>query len=445
MIFSEPLPFSQALETLRAKHLLPTNLSSAELRELDAGLRGRAMFSARTTKAQILQGCKDELKELMDGKTNIATARAKMQDLFDRLHYTPDRGFPGDEGLDIPPADKGELRDLSGNRRIDLVLDTNLSQMANRGFRAQGQSAFSLYAFPCYELVRIDPRRIPRGFKETKKGIVEVPDENWPSRWEQAGGEFYDGRMIARKDSDIWAALGDSGEFGDAMDTDVPPFAFNSGYGWRQVPREECVALGAIGEEDEIEPSASDMNRGLEISKRFDPEFLAALSAGLGRVLARNSADFEAKHPRGAGGRFGERTDIARQIKNGRRALRISLNQKRDMPAAVKRGNYRLDFDYGDPGKMKAASESGYGLSHAENKHPDELRRLPVTLARGSFHQHEEPHKVYVVHKNDVAILSHKERNDGTRSKTRLGVTSHFQDAKTALHAIGRTVLLGGR
>ena len=28
---------------------------------------------------------------------------------------------------------------------------------------------------------------------------------------------------------------------------------------------------------------------------------------------------------------------------------------------------------------------------------------------------------------------------------TRLGVTSHFQDAKTALHAIGRTVLLGGR
>jgi len=69
--------------------------------------------------------------------------------------YTPETGFRGDEDLDIPPAARGTLRDLSSRARIDLVLITNMRQCANYGFWKQGQTDFARWAFPCYELVRI--------------------------------------------------------------------------------------------------------------------------------------------------------------------------------------------------------------------------------------------------------------------------------------------------
>ena len=273
--FDEPIPFGAALDKLDAKKLLPTNLASAELRkEWDAELRQRAMFSARTTKAEILQQYKDEISDMLAGKTNIATARARMQDLFDALDYDSERGhFGTDDDDDIPPADHGSLRDLSSRGRIDLVLQTNVRQLANFGFYEQGQSATALYDFPCYELVRLYPRQIPRGFKAGKGGVVPAPGEDWPSRWAEVGGSFYGGRMIARKDDPIWLALGSS--FDDGLDAPWPPFAFNSGYGWREVPRTLAVSLGVISADDDVSPVKRTMNDGVQLSTgKLDPDLL---------------------------------------------------------------------------------------------------------------------------------------------------------------------------
>ena len=55
--------------------------------------------------------------------------------------------------------------------------------------------------------------------------------------------------MIARKGATIWEELGSAAIFDDALDTDHPPFAFNSGMGWRSVPRAECIRLGLIAED----------------------------------------------------------------------------------------------------------------------------------------------------------------------------------------------------
>lgn len=283
MAFDSPIPFDDALDELEAKELLPTALSSKGIREQwSADLRQRAIFSARTTKAGILQGYKDQVKDLLDGKVDIATARAKMQDMYDSLGYSPKSGFAASEEDDmIPPAEPGSLRDLSSNKRVDLVLQTNLRQVANFAFKEKGQTDQALFNYPCWELVRIYPRLVPRGEKLVKGEIVEDPGEDWPSRWESVGGEFYDGRMIARKDDDIWSELGDSGNFDDALDTDIPPFAFNSGYGWREVPRQECIDLGVIDDDTDIQGSSSEMNEGVEAAAKFDPEFLKALRDGL--------------------------------------------------------------------------------------------------------------------------------------------------------------------
>ena len=55
MIFTDPIPFTDALDELRAKRLLPTGMSSAEIRALDADVRLKSIFSARTTLAAPLR------------------------------------------------------------------------------------------------------------------------------------------------------------------------------------------------------------------------------------------------------------------------------------------------------------------------------------------------------------------------------------------------------
>jgi hypothetical protein len=61
---------------------------------------------------------------------------------------------------------------------------------------------------------------------------------NWTKRWQDSGGKIYsNGRMAAAIDDSIWLKISDFG-------FPFPPFAFNSGMGWRAVSREEFLDLG---------------------------------------------------------------------------------------------------------------------------------------------------------------------------------------------------------
>ena len=55
MSFTAPIPFRAAVQKLADKGVMPTDLSSDELRALDSAVRDRAFFSARTTNASYLQ------------------------------------------------------------------------------------------------------------------------------------------------------------------------------------------------------------------------------------------------------------------------------------------------------------------------------------------------------------------------------------------------------
>jgi len=67
------------------------------------------------------------------------------------------------------------------------------------------------------------------------------------------------GRMIALKADPVWGELGSYGNFDDALGVDHPPFAFNSGMGWREITRAECVALGVVGPDGQ---SIDEFHRG---------------------------------------------------------------------------------------------------------------------------------------------------------------------------------------
>jgi hypothetical protein len=231
MEFTEPIPFTEAVRAAQDRGLLPTNLSSDQIAEWDSELKELSVFSARTNHAGYVQDIKNTVVSIMQGEFNEATARAKLQEALQSLEYNPQRGgFPGLSDPNIPPAEPGTLRDLSSDARTQLVLRTQMRQMANRGYLEQGTTRSALFTFPAWELIRIYPR--------TKKR------DDWPQRFVEAGGQIHSGRMIALKSDPVWANLGNPAFFRDGIGTPYPPFAFGSGMGWRQVARAVCEQLG---------------------------------------------------------------------------------------------------------------------------------------------------------------------------------------------------------
>src|SRR4051812_17973956 len=98
MILSEPIPFRDALQSRAVKKVLPTNLTSAELMQLDAAIREKAMFSAQTLLEDYLKDISKKVETILnpvsvDGRTegmDTATARLQLKEQLRSLGYSPD-------------------------------------------------------------------------------------------------------------------------------------------------------------------------------------------------------------------------------------------------------------------------------------------------------------------------------------------------------------------
>lgn len=224
------------MKVVADKLAVGTDLSSGEIAATwTKEARKLSLFSARNTCAECLEDFRAPLLDYINGKTNEATCRQEMQKILDQYGYTPEKGFKEGE---VPSADEGSLRDLSSDKRVKLVIETNARLAANTAFMQAGQDPDRLDNYPAWELVRVYLRRVPRGSSEKDS------DLGWDERWVRAGGKLVDGRMVARKDDPIWDNLGDSGVFPDGTDSDTPPYAFNSGMGIVEISRDECEELG---------------------------------------------------------------------------------------------------------------------------------------------------------------------------------------------------------
>lgn len=250
------MPLEEALKILRAKRLVPTALSSADLRELAAEVKQAALFAARLTQLRPLQDLAAGLDAMLQGKATVADVKLIFSKTLEAMGYDAEAGgFPEDATGTVPAAARGSLRDLASQKRMELIIQTNYRMVANAAFvrRVTGDDQ-RRYQWPCFELVRIGPRRTPRGFVRRKDGLEVKPGDDWPSRWQAAGGELYDRgtRMIALKDSPVWQALGDgAGGYKDTLGNAFPPFAFSSGMGLREISREEALMLGVMDPDDQ--------------------------------------------------------------------------------------------------------------------------------------------------------------------------------------------------
>jgi hypothetical protein len=222
---------TDALTAAQKRGALPTRLGTAELRELGAEVLARSVFTARGTNAIFASKLKEVIDLLAAGDIGEGQARTALYEVLDALGYDVEKGgFPGEE---LEPGLKGTLQDLRSFRRLDLIVRTQRDLMQGAGAKMRGSEPDRLQQFPAYELVRVMAVEAPR---------------DWPSRWQIAGGTVRpDRRMIALKGAPIWGELGSYQNFSDALGVDHPPFAFNSGMGWRELSAEDVAAAKVTG------------------------------------------------------------------------------------------------------------------------------------------------------------------------------------------------------
>lgn len=440
---------SAAYALARKRGIYPTWMGTAEIRDLEAGIKERAVFSARTTNAVYLDALKQRIERfLADGYNgDMAKLRLELKDILTRLQYDPVKGFPGDEALGIPAARAGSLQDLSSDKRINLILTTQLQLMAGKGQEQQGLSEAALDLFPAYELVRLESRRVPREWLKDWKTAAENIE------WEGVSkSAFAEGRMIALKTSPIWAAIGSSALFDDALDVSHPPFRFNSGMGWQVRDREAALhwGLDVDGEAKMTVPpaikklppesistsglsqstlerlkstlaNAEAKNGRLTLESIFGnappppprkPRANAeALCAGLDCLLLLDSARLNMGTSSGAYKGWETRRK-KKQARLGAAALKkVIANQADKLSAMHVPGLGSVDFLWGARGAKAsnddgASHAGGWGIHHVFDKRGMRaMRRLPVVLAHGKVGRHEEPEKRYVRHAGWTAVV----------------------------------------
>lgn len=236
---------TDALLAAQERGLLPTSLGTEELRELGEQLLARSVFTARGINAVFVSELKDLIDKLAAGDMGEGQVRTALWEMGKALGYDAEMGgFPGEE---LEPAVRGSIQDLMSFKRRDLIVRTQRDLMQGAGLKIRGSDPDRLSEFPAWELVRNLSARVPRNWSG------DEPSRKDPrSRWVIAGGTLVDGnRMVALKGDPIWGELGSYGNFKDALGVDHPPFAFNSGMGWREISKEEVRALGITGPDGE--------------------------------------------------------------------------------------------------------------------------------------------------------------------------------------------------
>lgn len=229
---TEPLPFWEAVRRLAGRTSLPSRLGTDEWSAVPLAVRDRAFFSAGVESARVLDTMQRKITEALD-----LSSRDKGRAFMGRSKFVSEMR----QRLGAAPGDSRRMADLTSRRRLELIYDMNVAEAHEFGRFQMGQDPDLLDAYPAQELVRVELREEPR---------------DWRARWVDAGGRIYAGRMIARKDDDVWVRI-------SRFDRPYPPFDFNSGMGVEDVERWEAVELGVIPDDEVPAPVPMEYNEAL--------------------------------------------------------------------------------------------------------------------------------------------------------------------------------------
>ncbi|MDR1304468.1 MAG: hypothetical protein LBK76_04510 [Verrucomicrobiales bacterium] len=389
--------FKEAIALLDKQGLLPTTLGSREIQEkLSARVRQLAVFSAKMDDAEYLQGVDEVTRGVASGGMSVSEAKARLGDILRA------RGFAAEEG--------DELTDHTSDRRRQLVIETRVGLVRGYAANVARQNPDRLWLFPCNELVRRRQSRAPR---------------DWQERWLDAGGELYDGRMIAPVNDPVWTAI-------SRFDQPYPPFDFNSGMALKPVRRKEAIALGVIDAGEEVEPADVPLPEfsanisGLAAALQADLAADPALQIVDGVLMLANDGTSEGAvkgwETRRAGGWTPKEQAV--QHSRGLRAARRVLHEQRDAVSAMTHPEIGpIDFVY--------EGRNGTGLKHVIEKHGKaDLLKIPGIIAGGKMVSRQGER--IVLSKDDALVVLTKTEGKDRRHWVLTGYTPSASHQKAA-------------
>jgi hypothetical protein len=259
-------PLADAVSRMNAKMPIAKALTSAEWADVLLALRERSFWTARFAKADLLQLMHDMLQDRIELETHTSD---RGETMVSRDNFIGEMRDKLSASGYLPPAGKeGGLQDHTSTGRLGMIFDINTQQAQEFARFKAGSDEGALDAFPCQELYRAESRQVPRA---------------WHTRWGNAGGAFYQGRMIAPKDSRVWYAI-------SAFGTPFPPFDYQSGMDIRDISRREAESLGVIEAGQPVKRPDVGFNDSLEKSlEKYSPEIRASLMRDFGgRLVVEN-------------------------------------------------------------------------------------------------------------------------------------------------------------
>lgn len=229
----------EAAKKFGTKSVVASKLRTADWEKVPLAFRERSLFSAGVEHVRFLGTAQQKLKDAI-GLARERVARGEA--IVDRSSFIGDmRKLALGAGL----SDRtGGLTDVASQTRLGLIYDMQLRMAQGFAQRKMDLDPDVLDAFPAQELVREEDRKVPR---------------DWTARWQAAGGELVDGRMVALKTAPVWTKLS---RFG----TPYPPFDFGSGMGLNDIGRDEAEQLGLISPGEAVPPEDVSFNDQLEAS-----------------------------------------------------------------------------------------------------------------------------------------------------------------------------------
>jgi len=285
MIFRTPIPLTDALVHQAAKRVLALSpsIGTAEMDQLDAAIRAHSFYSARTPYASYLAETQSLIQNLVQPDAALtptglvtrkpgesispAQVRARMKKHLASLNYSPS------------PDQAGGLLDLSSDRRVNLIIDTQLKMSRGYGSWRQGQDPTVLQLWPADELYR---------------AMFRATERDWQTRWNAARSSLSSrttatratgksGPFVARKNDPIWSEI-------SRFKNPYPPFDYASGMRVRDVERRRAIALRVISATETVPPQRQPFPSESEsLPPNLPPLLVSALRAAFSEFRATAS------------------------------------------------------------------------------------------------------------------------------------------------------------
>jgi hypothetical protein len=255
MQFIKPLPFQEAIDKLGRKSIIGSALNSEQWSRVDAAILDRSFISATIENVRFLQRGKDSLGDFLDGAREVITlpdgTNTTVLKTGSRAAFVKQmQDFAIKEGMGpLDPLDKGTIKDITSEKRLGLIFDTQTRQAQDYGWWKQGQDPDVLNAFPAQRFIR--------------ERQVKEPRDNH---------RFHEGEVELKTNIGFWTAL--NRDFG------VPwgPWGWGCGHDVEDVDRAEAERRGLIQPGQTLKPVEKDFNEGLEVgTQTLDPDLVDAL------------------------------------------------------------------------------------------------------------------------------------------------------------------------